>query len=270
MKSQVKIEKEARKKAFEPVMEKVFELCSDRINRRIDLVLCAVDDTDETNNHKEKDDRTRARLKSKIMDNKEGKLASGLDEDVVSNILDGKCEPRRNLYLFPTMSAKEYYTAFREILWFDGVYEILWGTITEITTYLPMIFQMLCNAELEEQANLPSDSKRNNKQTDIRQVLSNFEGDDTDEKIAHAYTKVSNILFFEWIKFTTLRSDERKFTIADGSPNPTVVTPKTIKIRIDDSEESQYRGFYQLNIRLSEFASNRLYQVLAQGIIESH
>ncbi|MFL2062865.1 hypothetical protein ACEN4E_04660 [Latilactobacillus sakei] len=267
MKSQIRIAKEARKKAFEPVMGKIFELCSERINRRIGLILRTVDDTNETQNHNEKD--ARASLKYKIIENKEGKLAGGLDEDVVSHIIDGKCEPRRNLYLFPTKSAKEYYAAFRGILWFDGVYEILWGTVTEITTYLPIIFQMLCNAEIEEQDNLPSNSKKNNKLIDIRQVLSNFEGNGTDEQIDHAYKKVSNLFFLEWMKFTTLRSDERKFTIADGSPNPTVVTPKTIKTRIDDTEENQYRGFYQLNIRLSEFANNQLYQVLTQGIMES-
>lgn len=267
MKSQIRIAKEARKKAFEPVMGKIFELCSERINRRIGLILRTVDDTNETQNHNEKD--ARASLKYKIIENKEGKLAGGLDEDVVSHIIDGKCEPRRNLYLFPTKSAKEYYAAFRGILWFDGVYEILWGTVTEIITYLPIIFQMLCNAEIEEQDNLPSNSKKNNKLIDIRQVLSNFEGNGTDEQINHAYKKVSNLFFLEWMKFTTLRGDERKFTIADGSPNPTVVTPKTIKIRIDDTEENHYRGFYQLNIRLSEFANNQLYQVLTQGIMES-
>ncbi|MCS6143599.1 hypothetical protein FH621_08660 [Latilactobacillus curvatus] len=267
MKSQIRIAKEARKKAFEPVMGKIFELCSDRINRRIDLILRTVDDTNETQNHNEKD--ARASLKYKIIENKEGKLAGGLDEDVVSHIIDGKCEPRRNLYLFPTKSAKEYYAAFRGILWFDGVYEILWGTITEITAYLPMIFRMLCNAELEWQNELSPNPKKENKRTTIKQVLSNFDGDSIDEQIEHAYTTISDSFFLEWMKFTTLRSDERNFTIADGSPNPTVVTPKTIKTRIDDTEENQYRGFYQLNIRLSEFANNQLYQVLTQGIMES-
>lgn len=116
--------------SFSMVADEVFKLCSNRINKRIEQI--------------EKISGTKI-TQTQIAQSED--TMRDLDIGAVNRILNANHNGGENKSLFPVFGAKEYYRVFEQMLKFDGAYEILWGTVTEIVDYLPAIFQLLCKAE---------------------------------------------------------------------------------------------------------------------------
>lgn len=116
--------------SFSMVSDEVFNLCSNRINKRIELI--------------EKISGTK-RTQKQVTQRED--TMRDLDIGSINRILNANHSGGKNKSLFPALGAKEYYRVFEQKLKFDVAYEILWGTVTEIVDYLPTIFQLLCKAE---------------------------------------------------------------------------------------------------------------------------
>lgn len=233
---------------FSIVSDEVFELCSNRLNKRIKFIEKISGD----------------KIKQTEIAQSEYSWIS-LDVGAVNRILNNSHVAGRNKFLFPVVGAKDYYLAFEKNLEFEGAYEILWGTVTEILDYLPKIFELLCKAEYELEKNLLQDDQNNDKlshtKTLIEQRLENFFGNNLEEKSANAFKAVRVPFFKEWLLFTTNQT-EASFIVV-GEPGEEFKVSSIRKgTKIDDSVDDGYRGFSGINEALYLFSKSTLLKII--------
>ena len=178
-----------------------------------------------------------------------------IDINILSKIMNNNRSDKKTNYLLPS----KYQAPLTKNLNFKDIHELLWGSDTEIQSYVDKFF-----VKLYEDGLVSDNLKIKNT---FRDLLECYPDSSLNRKINHIYDIIKENFFEEFDGFTKAKNYKKfLYEIVGTDKSLNLFDTKKSK-NLDGTILNEYLGFKKLNDAIEEFTENRIVPIILNELI---